>query len=400
MVRPFAVDVRRVGTNSVKWDLEGQGDPGVFACSIADLDFSVAPRVMSALRERLSHPVLGYTFVGEEARAAVVDWYRDLHHVAIGPRDVVLLPFGPRAALQFVARNCIRPGDVILVPSPTYAGLLRLGRPSGAVVVQWPMTSIDNRPRLDLDWLGERAWSVRPTVLAICNPSNPLGTVVARPDLANALRILGSSLRLVISDEVHGDLVYRSVAHDSALTLEGEPDVLVLSGVGKTFNLSGLSTSYLITRDEALRDALGRSLDAEGFYEGSLLGVTAQTTALRGGRVWRDHLVLYLEKTAADLVELIAGSQTGLSATHPQASFLLWVDFRKTGLETPQVSRALAKARVVVQFGDRFGTGGEGHFRYNFGCSRSRAVAGMRAIIGALRTATHATTGRGSDDNT
>lgn len=384
----FTIDINRVGTNSVKWDLEASGDSSAFASSIADLDFAVTPEVVNALMKRMGHPTFGYTFVGDEAYEAVAEWYRNLHGLHLTRENIILLPFGPRAALQFIARTMIRRDDIILVPSPTYPGLLRLGMSSNATLIEWPMVFSRDKYRLNLDWLRTNTAFLKPTILALCNPNNPLGAVVDRSDLSAALEIISGesgSIRLLLSDEVHGDLIHPPGIHHSALLVENSIETVVLSSVGKTFNLSGLSTSYLITRSSTLSTELKRYLDTEGFYEGSLFGCIAQTAALKEGRPWRDKLVVHLAESASTLNQMLLTSHSGLSAIIPEASFLLWVDYRRTGLTEAEIIEALRDARVSIQPGSRFGIGGEGFIRFNFGCSIPRAMAGMQSIIDVVQ---------------
>lgn len=377
----FDVEHDRRNWRSIKWT----GDPNiVVAGSVADLDFAVAEPIVSALRERLAHPFLGYHFQDDRTAIALVRWYDSVHQTMLTPDQLVQCPFGPKASLQLVARALLKPSDVVCALTPTYPGLLQFGAHAACERIEWPMQCLDGRFRLDWATFEQVAGRKSPTVLVLANPGNPTGQVLTKLELEEVLLTFCNrgDLRLIVSDEVHGDLIYPPNDSASFLRIPAAGEYLVVvSSVGKTFNLSGMGTSYVISRNSGYLSQIKRCLASNGFHEGSMLGGVAQLAALTKGTEWRSQLLPYLSDLSIAVIGELTGGNTGLRPLQPDASFLMAVDYSSTNVSEPELRAAFAEAGISVQYGSRFfGAAAKRYFRLNFGAPKRLAIKWAKMI--------------------
>lgn len=371
----------RRSSRSIKWTADGAVR---VAASIADMDLAVAPPILAAIRSRLAHPFLGYDFPERASSSALIEWYSSIHQTVLDQNNIIEFPFGPRSALQFIERSLLRKDDVLLILTPTYPGLRRLGNQTGCLTLEWEMSRCEGRYGLNYQHLDRILASTRPTVFAICNPNNPTGQILPSGEISDICEYLRKrgALRLLISDEVHGDLVYPCNSATSVLSIPAIADYsLVLSGVGKTFNLSGLSTSYAISKNDDIISDLKRCLNREGFYEGSLLGGIAQMAALTQGRTWRDNVVTHLQSLAEYAVAAFSANGSKLTAYMPEASFLMAIDYSDMEVDEAFLRSEFLRAGISVQYSERFSANRRNNFfRFNFGAPR-RVVEDWISII-------------------
>jgi len=383
----------RAGTRAVKssGSFAAIGGRPVVAAGIADMDFTNPREVINALRERLDLGPLGYTYADERVPAAIHEWYEHLHQIDVDPACVIRPPFSPRAVVAWLGRVLLEPSDTVVLLTPTYPGLRRMSESSPARVVEWPLAETAEGVSLDLEALDDMLSAARPTVLVVCNPINPTGQCISSDVLSAAVdRLAPSGLRLVIADEVHGDLIHPGKTHGSALRLAVDHDgVVVIGSIGKTFNLSGLRTSHLIVTAAHVRGRLRDALDRCGFYEGGLIDDIVTLAALRDGGAWREEVARTLAANADLAGEILANSDTGLRLVRPDASFLATIDYDTTPIASENLLQGwFAAAGIDVQYGSRFWPRGRRAFRYVLGTSRDVVEQEVAVIVSSVEAIT------------
>ncbi|PKR88682.1 aminotransferase [Pleomorphomonas diazotrophica] len=370
------IDRRQVPTS--KWDRYPED---VLPMWVADMDFSVAEPIAAALRDRLEHPVFGYGGPGPASlRDLIAEDMRDLYGWTISPADVVFLPGvvpGFNQALKAIAQ----PGDSLVIETPVYPPILAAAGHWDLNRVDVPVLPVAEGSAVDVDRLtGALAGAA---AFLLCNPHNPTGRVRTRTELEAVAEASLSSGAVIISDEIHCDIVYGGARHIpvAALSPEVARRTITLMAASKTYNIAGLKTAYAIIPDADLRR---RFVAANlGMSEGAnVLGLVATEAALRHGRPWKQALLSYLEANRDHLVARLARELPGIRLNSPEATYLAWLDC--SALELGDAYRFfLDKAKVAFNPGPSFG-GDDHHVRLNFGCPRTLLDEGIDRMVKAL----------------
>ena len=355
----------RRGTGSSKWN---RYPDDVLPLWVADMDFAVAPCIVDALRGRLDHPVFGYSVAEDSLRKRIVDRLAARHGWHVATEHLVFLP-GVEPGFNMALRGLLAPGDAVAVQTPIY-------RPILSAPGHWNLRRLDLPLRQEHGgWHVDReqfAATVRQAgAFLLCNPHNPTGNAFTRDCLATMARACLDAGALIISDEIHCDLVFHGREHVPIASLGAEvaDRAITLMAASKSFNIAGLKAAFAIIPNSALREAFNAS--RLGMVDSvNAFGLVATGAAFAGGQSWLTSLLGILQDNRDHLVREIASRFPQLSMTVPEATFLAWIDCRATGLEHPQ-RFFLDHARVGLTDGGEFGAEGEGFVRLNFGCPRA-----------------------------
>ncbi len=374
-----AVLDRRAAADCKKWRLYGDD---VLPMWVADMDFAVAPPIVAALGARLAHPVFGYAQPPEALKAAVVDWLAARHGWAIRPEDLVFLP-GVEPGFNMALKAMLTPGDGVVVQTPMY-------RPILAAPGHWGLTRIDAPlvPGTDgygVDIAGLEQALARSRAFLFCNPHNPTGKVHDPTELAAIAALCERHDVLIISDEIHCDLVYSGRRHRPIATLAPEiaRRTVTLMSASKTFNIAGLKTAFAVITDRALRERFQQT--RLGMVDSvNIMGLEATRAAFAEGEPWRRGLLGCLEGNRDHLAREIARRFPGIILRPPDASFLAWLDCTALGLTPEPQAFFLDAAKVGLSAGSEFGRSGAGHVRLNFGCPRPLLDAALDRMEQAL----------------
>lgn len=354
----FDAPFDRTGTGSSKWARATA--PGVIPMGLADMDLPGPPAVAEALERRARHRAYGYTVCDPAGRTLVADWYRARHGAEVDPDWVLLLPCGPRTALRLLLET-VRPQAPVLFPTPEWGGFAQLCRAMRLAHHELPLHLAPGGYRLPRGPLPRPASAV-----LLSNPHNPSGRVWPTGTVRGLASWAAESGALLVSDEVHGDLTHPGRAHPVAVTTADpadRPSVVTLNSVGKTFNCSGIPSSFALVPDPGLRARLTDTLAGYGLWEGGLLEQTVQRAALGEGGPWLDALLAHLAAARTRLTDRLGPAVRSA----PQASYLLWLDAAALGLP-PEDARAALLERCGLEASDGadFGPGGAGSLRLNY----------------------------------
>jgi len=344
---------------------------------VADMDFGVPAPIREALRARLDHPVLGYAGPPPALVEAILAMLEARHGWRVAPEAIVMLP-GVEPGFNMALRALLRPGDGVAIQSPAYAPIRAAPGHWGLGRVEVPIADGVAAMEAALARPGTRA-------LLLCNPHNPTGTVLGAAELS---RIAAACLRhdvLVVSDEIHCDLVLDDRRHVPIAALD--PEIarrsVTLMSASKTYNVAGLKAAFAIVPDPGLRQRFVAA--RAGMVDSvNLMGLVATEAALRGCEAWRRALLSCLAANRDFLAGEIARRFPSIGFAPPQASFLAWLDCRALGLGTDPQAFFLENARVAFSPGTEFGPLGEGHVRMNFGCRRATLAEALDRMEAAL----------------
>ncbi len=380
--------IPRIGTHSDKWDcakaLYGvDPEKGGIPMWVADMDFAPPASVQRKLEEMLSHGVYGYYGDQSDYKAAICWWMRERHNWHIQPEWIFTthgLVNGTSICLDAFSKE----GDGIVLMTPVYHAFARVINASGRNVVECELAQEDGRYVLDIDaW--DQKMSGNETMLLLCSPHNPGGRVWSKDELVEIAEFCRRHDLILVSDEIHHDLVFSGAQHIPAASIEGIEDrLVVMSATTKTFNIAGSHTGNVIIQDAKLRDMFARRMKALGISPNSFGLEMAIAAYSQEGAQWLDDLLVYLEENKRIFDEAI-NSISGVKSMHLEATYLAWVDFSGTGMTKAEiVQRVQERAQIAASHGDSFGKGGESFMRFNLATPRSYILEACERLKAAF----------------
>lgn len=384
----FDEAVDRRGTHCAKWDMM-QANYGVapgdgLAMWVADMDFRPPAGIQRAVERMAAHGIYGYFGDDGDYLEAIRWWMQVRHGWAVEPHEI-LTTHGLVNATALCIDAFTQPGDGVVLMSPVYHAFARITRAAGRELVECPLALVDGRYEMDFP-----AWDAQMTgrerLLILCSPHNPGGRVWSAAELEAAAGFARRHGLILVSDEIHHDLVYPGQRHRMmACTVPGILDRLVmLTSASKTFGIAGAHTGNLIVPDPALRKRLAGRLAALGLSPNAFGMNMVPAAYSPEGAAWVDALMLYLDGNRR-LFDRVVGALPGLRSMPLEATYLSWVDFSRTGLSDAAVAaRVEGQARIAANHGATFGRGGEGFMRFNLAMPRARVAEAAGRLAAAF----------------
>ncbi len=383
----FDEPVRREGTNCIKFDRREAvfGKKDIIPMWVADMDFNTPDFIISALQERLRHQILGYSFRPPEYFSSIADWLGSRHGWSIRKEWITFTP-GVVPALNFCTLAFTDPGDKIIVQPPVYFPFFSAVESHGRILVHNQLKEVNGKWTMDFESL---AGSIdgKTRMIIISNPHNPVGRVWTPEELRTLADICLKNNVIVVSDEIHCDLVLTGSRHTPLASLSDEiaENTVTCVAPSKTFNMAGLSTSSVIISNPLLRKAFNKVVDNLHTGSGNIFGNIASEAAYTHGQPWLDALLDYLKGNVDLVEEYCMKLSTELLPVRPEATYMIWIDCRKMGMTGKQLQDFFVnEAGVGMNEGSVFGPGGEGYMRMNIGTARINVMKAMEQISGAV----------------
>lgn len=371
----FDTVIDRHGSGSIKYDdLQTTfGTQDLIPMWIADMDFAVCPEITQALRERMSHPIFGYSSPRESYWNSIIDWLDHRHDFKTGRQELTYIP-GVVKGIGYAVNFFSRPGDKIIIQPPVYHPFRIVIEGNDRVALPNPLIPENGSYRMDLEHLEKIAREQHPSMMILCNPHNPIGIQWDAATLREVARIARENNFVVVSDEIHGDLMLGRRPHVPFLSVGDDARAvgIMLGAPSKTFNIPGMVSSWCVVKNPSLRLPFYRWLDTNEFNAPTFTATIATEAAYRHGEQWLDQALQYISDNIDFTEDFLARNLPSISIVRPEASFLLWLDCRSLGLEQPElVSRLVNGAHLALNDGTMFGNEGRGFMRLNVGCPRS-----------------------------
>ncbi len=383
--------IDRVGTHSAKWDkmepLYGVSPEDGIPMWVADMDFAAAPPIQAALDRMRDVGVYGYYADDSGYRAAVGWWMANRHGWEI-ESDWIFTTHGIVNAVALAMEACTDPGDGVVLMTPVYHAFHRIIKAAGREIVECPLVVNEGRHEMDFEaWDAQMTGSER--MLILCSPHNPGGRVWTRAELEDVAAFAKRHDLILVSDEIHQDIVFPGATHIPMALIDGTRDRLItLSATSKTFNIAGCDTGNAIIADPDLRARFGAVQVGLGLSPNAFGLNMVEAAYSPEGADWVDALVANLDENRRILDEGL-NAIPGLRSMPLEATYLSWVDFSGTGMDDAEaIRRVQEEARIAVNHGSTFGTGGAGHLRFNFGTRRAlveEAVTRMQDAFSDLQ---------------
>jgi cystathionine beta-lyase len=345
------------------------GKPDLLSLWVADMDFAVAPEIQEAMLGRLKQPIFGYNFRLPPYYESIVNWIEKHYAWQIKKEWIVNTP-GVVTALNAAVIVFTHPGDNVLVQTPVYDPFFEAVLKHGRNLLTNPLQLINGRYEIDFTDFEEKLKVSK--LFILCNPHNPVGRVWSREELVQMGKLCKKYNVLVVSDEIHADIIYDGKKHTAFATLEDfEAFTIACYAPSKSFNLAGLCTSAIIIPDEKLFKPYCEYVQSMHLYLGNTFGIVALQAAYTRGEAWLNALVTYLQGNRDFLVAYFAEHLPHLPLIKPEGTYLAWIDFRSLHLSDLEIMDTLInKAGLALTLGKTYGEDGKGFIRLNFGCPR------------------------------
>lgn len=396
----FDEEYDREGTGSVKWEyIQGGedllnweytdrcfGPDRILPMWVADMDFRCPEAVVEAIIARAEHGIFGYTAPTHAFYLSVVSWMERRHGWKIDPRWICLTP-GVVPALNMLVRTYSARGNKVLIQPPVYYPFYGAVENNASQLIINPLILEDGRYHMDLADLESKCRDPKVKMVILCSPHNPVGRVWTKDELVEFGQICIDNHVLIVSDEIHGDLIYPDHVFTpfAKISETFAQNSIICTAPSKTFNLAGLQTSCIIIPNQDLRMKFQSTLQGNGLFGINIFGMVALQAAYDQGEVWLQQVLEYINGNLEYLEQYVAENIPQLDVIRPEGTYLVWLDCRKLQLDRMELRRLMfEQARVYLDDGFIFGPEGDGFERINIACPRPILVEALDRIKQAI----------------
>jgi cystathionine beta-lyase len=382
----FDREIDRKGTQSAKWEYVPNeehssvdptdqffGEDRMLPMWVADMDFPAPQPVVEALEARARHGIFGYTVPSESYLQAVEGWMRRRHGWEIKSDWIVTTP-GVIPGLKAMIHAFVAPDEKVLIQPPVYHPFYHVVENNQRVLAFNPLICENHTYTMDFADLEEKVKDPLVKMVILCSPHNPIGRVWTKEELTRFGDICLENGILVVSDEIHCDLLFRGVKFTPYATIREEfaQNAIICTAGSKTFNLAGLHHSNIIIPNPELRERFAITLRNISLFGSSIFGLVALETAYNEGEEWLEQLLDYLDDNRQYLEDYVAKHIPQIKVVQPEGTYLIWLDCRALELDKDELQQLTReKARLYLDEGYIFGPEGEGFERINIACPRS-----------------------------
>lgn len=389
MSSPFDEIIDRTEVPALKVHPIVLGDNGadLFAAGVADMDFKAPSPILAAMQKRLDHGIFGYESVPTNLMPSLINWKKTHHNWTIEPQHILRSP-NILNALALAVRLNSNPGDGVIVQPPVFFDFFDLIAENHRHLIQNPLILNNGRYTMDFDDLAKKATAPKTKILILCNPHNPVGRVWTREELQRLGDICAANNVLVISDEIHADIVFSGHTYTpfAALGSAYANNSITCISPAKTFNIPACSAAFTIISNDKMREKFMAENSALTVNKNNSFASIAMEAAYGQSAPWLKEAIAYIEQNL-NLVKKRLADLPNVSLIEPEGTFLLWLDFTKLELSPHGLTKFLhEQAGWAVTRGEAFGKQGEGFARLNIACPRKKLEAALDSLANALKS--------------
>jgi len=375
---------------SLKWSKEAlqmvfkKDDDDLLPLWVADMDFECPKPVVDAIRKEAEGCVYGYNWHGTPKYLdAVTGWMDRRHQWKVDPKWIVYSP-GIVPAINMMVQTFSNVGDKVIVQPPVYYPFFSAVTANGRKLLLNKLHYENQKYTFDFEDFEEKAKDPLTKIFILCSPHNPVGRVWTKEELKKLGDICLDHDILIISDEIHHDLILPGYQHTvfSTISEEFEQKTITCTAPSKTFNLAGLQVSNIIIPDEKLRQSFIHTIvHKNGIGIPNSFGIVAMIAAYNEGDEWLEQVLKYIDSNFQFLREFVANNLPDVKYIEPEGTYLAWLDFNPLGLNDEKLKTLiLNKANIALDGGKLFGAGGEGFQRINVACPKLILEDAMQRI--------------------
>lgn len=375
--------IDRSGTNSSKWEPEVLkelfGEPDLMPFWVADMDFKVAEPIVEAIVKAAQHGIYGYSNRPASYYQAIIDWTERRFGWKLEKEWIEYTP-GIVPAVNYAIQAFCMPGDNVLIQQPVYYPFANAINNNGCHVVSNDLIFDGEKYNMDIKDLEEKLKDPKTTMMILCSPHNPVSRIWSREELKKVAQLCLENEVLLISDEIHNDLVFSGYKH-TIFGLVGDEylnNLIVCTAPSKTFNMAGMQSSNVIIPNPSLMRRFRRVLERNSIGSQNPLSIVSLEAAYKHGEEWLEQLLEYLEGNIKFIDEYLKNNIPKARVIKPQATYLAWIDFSAYVDEGSKIEELMAKkGKIAMDGGTWFGSQGAGFMRLNFACPRELLRQGL-----------------------
>ncbi len=385
----FDTVVDRKNTHCLKYDFAKKRNmpEDLLPLWVADMDFKVSSYIQEALLQQVEHGIFGYSEVQEEYFKALRNWMKSRHRWDIESDWLIKTP-GVVFALAMAVKAFTREGDGVLIQQPVYYPFSEVIVDNGRKIVSNTLKQDEmGKYQIDFEDLEEKIVRENIQLFFLCNPHNPVGRVWSREELEHLGDICYRHHVIVVSDEIHGDFVFKGRHHVFASLKEEYKEIcIVATSPSKTFNMAGLQVSNIFIPNPELRRRFQKQVDAAGYSQLNVMGLVAAKAAYENGGEWYEGMREYIRENIVYAKQFIEERMPGVRLVENEGTYLLWLDFRDLRLSESELETLIVKkAKLWLDSGRIFGDAGKGFQRINVACPRKTLTEALTRLEHAVK---------------
>lgn len=370
----FDQTINRENTNSVKYDIRESyfGKADVIPLWVADMDFASPECIRNAVAKRAKHEIYGYSIKPESYSSSIQNWLKNKHNWKIAKENISFSPgVVPGLVLSILAFT--EPGDKIIVQTPVYFPFFISIEGNEREMLINPLKENEGYYEMDFEDLKSKIDS-KTRMILLSSPHNPVGRVWKKEELEELVDICVKNDIIIVSDEIHADLVFAPHKHIPIATVseKAKQQTLTFMAPSKTFNIAGLSTSFVVIENEKLLEKYNTTLNNFHLSHGNLFGNVATEAAYNYGEEWLEQMLEYTEENIDFVSSFLKKNIPQIHFLKPEGTYLLWINFKALGMNDDELKEFLVhKAGIGLNSGIIFGESGSGFMRMNVACPRT-----------------------------
>ncbi len=382
--------VERKNTDSRKWSMAGMHEMATYVDDnsiplwVADMDYKVPTIIIEKLKKRVEHGVFGYSIPSEEYYNSIKYWNKIRNNWEIEKEWIVSTP-GVVVGLNFAIKAFTAIGDGIIIQNPVYPPFKSSILNNNRVIVDNSLIDKNGLYFIDFEDLEKKASNPKNKLMIICNPHNPIGKVWTKEDLEKIGEICFRNNVILISDEIHSDLILFGNKFTTIGILNENiiNNSIICTSPSKTFNIAGIPVSNIIISNEKLRMEYLNEIIKSGLKPiPSLFGAIAvESCYTLDGLEWLEEVKRNLENNYIYLKDYLKENIPKITCGHLEGTYLAWLDFKKLGYSNQVLNEKLEKeAKLVIDPGEIFGEMGTGFIRLNFACHKKILIETLERL--------------------
>lgn len=354
---------------------------------VADMDFKAPDVVIDALQKRADHGIYGYEYKKDSYFEAMLSWYQTRQGWTIDPNHIESCPSVLNAVTVLISQHSDE-GDGIIVQPPVFFEFRMVIRSNKRKLVKNPLKLVDGHYEIDFEDLEEKAADPKNKIMILCNPHNPVGRVWTKEELTRVGEICRKHDVFIISDEIHGDIVYKPHQFTSFASISDELAQISATCLSpaKTFNIAGMVDAIVVIPNQAYREQFH---DFAHRYQTNKINVFASAAieaAYGEGAAWVDDLLVYLQSNINFMRTYLEDNLPQVKLIEPEGTYLVWLNFDELGLDAKELEKFLAqKAQIALNSGYWFGREGAGYARMNIACPQSVLQEALERLSNAVQ---------------
>lgn len=351
---------------------------------IADMDFPIASPITHAMQQLLNRESYSYEFDSKTVFSAISGWNKARHNIQLNPDNFVQVP-GVLSAIAMLIRDFTDEGAGILIQTPVYHQFRRLIESAGRKAVSNTLKIEGDRYIMDFEDFEEKLKTGDVNMVLLCNPHNPVGRVWTKTELERLVAIAKKYDTLIISDEVHADIIFEGSTFTSMTTLNYENSLTIIGSPAKNFGLNSISNGYIYSDNETLREKIKATSTSMSFDHGNAFTTYATIAAYQEGKEWFDAFLIYTQNTRNWIVAFMHKELPQINVFVPEGTNQIWFDFTGLGLTPSELKLLLTQqAKLALTPGTWFGETNENYYRMNFASSLAQiktSFEGLKAEV-------------------